>query len=289
MGRLFAGAFIISFAPILVKASTLSPTLIGFYRCIFAASIQLGLLACVPSLRPSGKMMRDRRVWLACAGAGIFFAMDLFVWHRSVVYAGAGLGTILANTQVFYVAVLGVLLYGERATPRFLISVPMAFIGVYLLAVHRMDIAPGAHYKLGVICGLLTGVMYTLFLVFLRKAEKVLGRNGTLWNLAWMSTGASVCLGLLALVEGDIIVPGGWDIVWLFLLGAGPQTIGWLLITRGLSEIPLSKAGLGLLIQPALATVLGAWIFKERLDALQSFGALLTLGGIYLGTTRAAS
>jgi len=288
MGKLILGALIISFAPILVKAGDIGPTLIAFYRCVVAAVFQLGLLLLIPRLRPERAFMRSPQVWLASAGAGLFFALDLFVWHRSVVYTGAGMGTILANTQVFYVAVIGVLLYGEKVTARFALAVPLAFLGVYLLAIHGASPARGEHYMWGVACGVTTGVMYTVFLVFLRKAEKVLGTRGTLWNLAWMSAIAGFFLLLFSLMEGTFVIPGKADVLWVVLLGLGPQTCGWLLITRGVGEVPISKAGLILLLQPLLATVMGTFIYGESFDVVQVVGACLTVGGIYLGVTRNA-
>ena len=41
---------------------------------------------------------------------------------QSVVWTGAGMGTILANTQVFYVAAVGILFMGEKPTARFLVA-----------------------------------------------------------------------------------------------------------------------------------------------------------------------
>ncbi|MFH2202738.1 MAG: DMT family transporter [Elusimicrobiota bacterium] len=286
MKKLVCGALIISFAPILVKAASLGPTAIAFYRCAAATMVMLVLLAVIPKMRPDRARMPDPKVLVFCLGSGLFFALDLFVWHRSLVWTGAGMGTILANTQVFYVAAIGILFYKEAVTVRFMIAVPAAFIGVYLLAAYQAPALRGENYLLGVVCGLTTGFMYTGFLVLLRKAELLLGEKGTLWNLTWMSGSAGVFLLLFALGEGTLTVPRGQDLLWLMLLGVGPQTCGWLLITAGLAEVPISKAGLVLLLQPTLATVMGALIYGERFAAVQVIGALLTIGAIYLGITR---
>src|SRR5439155_609619 len=59
----------------------------------------------------------DRRAaaerWLAFAG-GLILAVDLNLWHESIALVGAGLGTVIANVQVVFVAIAAWLLYGER-------------------------------------------------------------------------------------------------------------------------------------------------------------------------------
>ncbi len=288
MRNLVVGALIISFAPILVKAAGehLGPTAIAFYRCGVAFAVQALILACFPRLRPSRALMCDRRVWAACLGAGFFFALDMFVWNRSVIYTGAGMGTILGNTQVFYLAAIGVFFLKERVSRRFLFSVPAAFLGVFLLTAYQAPAARGEHYALGVVCGLLTGVFYALFMIYLRKAERILGVGGTLWNLFLVSAGAAVFLFAFAVADGSLEIPEGAGRTWVVLLALGPQTCGWLLIAAGLSEVPVSKTGLVLLIQPVLATLWGVGFFAESYQIIQVAGASLTLGAVYLGAAR---
>jgi len=38
--------------------------------------------------------------------AGIFLGLDILVWHISIGYIGAGLSTLIANSQVIVVAVI---------------------------------------------------------------------------------------------------------------------------------------------------------------------------------------
>jgi len=50
--------------------------------------------------------------WVLAAAAA--FALDLVFWHRSILAVGTGLATLLANFQVFLVAIASVALFGER-------------------------------------------------------------------------------------------------------------------------------------------------------------------------------
>ena len=77
--------------------------------------------------------------------------------------------------------------------------------------------------------------------------------------------------------------------VWalLLLLALVAQSLGWWAISKSLVHVRGSVAGLLLLLQPVLATVWSVLLFGENLEPLQVLGALVTLGAIYVGSTRA--
>ena len=68
------------------------------------------------------------------------------------------------------------------------------------------------------------------------------------------------------------------------LYGAVSQALGWWLISRGLRTVPASRAGLILVLQPALSFVWDVLLFGRPTDALDGIGVALTLLAIYLGT-----
>ena len=123
MVRLFLGGVCIGFAPIFVRLVTLGPTPIGAYRCGFAALLLFIYIFATSKLKIKNWSWK---IWGLLLQAGAIFALDLFVWHRSVIYSGAGLATILGNTQVFYVTLVGVLFHKEKLTPKFALSVLLA-------------------------------------------------------------------------------------------------------------------------------------------------------------------
>lgn len=43
--------------------------------------------------------------------AGIVFATNLWIWHRSILYVGTGPATLIGNVQVVWVALFSVVLY----------------------------------------------------------------------------------------------------------------------------------------------------------------------------------
>ncbi|MGD2011294.1 MAG: DMT family transporter, partial [Desulfobacterales bacterium] len=124
-----AGAVLISFSAVFVKLAHVSPTMAGFYRTFFGGIMLLIIL-----------VLRREALWKGVSFlflgifCGLAFSLDLFFWHKSIHYVGPGLATILANFQVFLLALYGVLVLREPVSIRTMVAIPLAFFGLFLLA-----------------------------------------------------------------------------------------------------------------------------------------------------------
>ncbi|MEM7350183.1 MAG: DMT family transporter [Acidobacteriota bacterium] len=276
MARLWAvtGVLIISFSAIFVRLAGVSPTTSAFFRCLYALPllVVLWLLQRGSSRRPP----RDR--WLAVA-AGIFLGLDLAFWHRAIDLIGAGLATVLGNTQVVFVGLLAWLLHGERPTRRALAAVPVVFAGVVLISGVGADRAYGVDPRLGVFFGLLTGITYAIFLLGYRASGRGLG--SPVGPLLDATIGAILGTLVVGAVDRQIDFAVTWPAHgWLLALAVGSQVIGWQLIGAALPRLPALETSVYLLLQPML-TALWAWLlFAERLAPAQLAGMSLVLTGV---------
>jgi len=219
--------------------------------------------------------------------AGVAFAVDLTVWHHSIFLAGAGMATILGNTQVFFTALLATVFFNERLTPRFLAAAVSALAGLILLVGVGSDVEFSADYLRGIAFGLATGVVYGVFLTLLRSAALHDGQRSTLVRPAWFTVFAALSLVVPALGGSGRVVPDGWPgWVLLALLALVAQVFGWWTISVSVGRVKASNVGLVLMIQPVLSTVWSALLFGETLAPLQILGALVTLAAIYAGSMR---
>jgi drug/metabolite transporter (DMT)-like permease len=287
--RLLVGAVMISFAPVFVRLVELPATVIGFYRCFVGGAVLLGwvLVRRMP-------LRVGRPALLALALGGAAFAADLSMWHRSVWYVGPGLSTLLANFQVFVLALVGVLFFGERVHLRLVMSIVMAVVGLGLIVGLRWDLLD-EQYRLGVILGLLAAGAYATYILCLRwastRAPAAGAARGTpparapVRELALASLIAAGCLGAGALVGGEsLIVTSLRDGGLLVGYALVAQVLGWVLISSALGHVPASRVGLILLLQPALAFVWDVLLFARPVTVRESAGATLALVGIYFGS-----
>lgn len=283
IANLCFGAFCISFAPVFVKmlgVGLMTPTAIGFWRT-FIGAIILFLIA----FTRNRSIGLDKTMMGWTALAGFLFSMDLYFWHRSIVYSGAGMATILANTQVFGTAILSFFIFKEQLSIKFLFAALGAFISVALLIGVGSEIELAGRYLRGVLYGLITGLAYANYLVTLKYASHKQALPDFVTLMAWVSTFTALFLGCAMIMENKgFFPPDLYALIILILLGLVPQTFGWWAISSGLADVKASQAGLILLLQPVLATMWGIIFFGEWLTPLQALGAILTLVAIYFGS-----
>jgi len=276
-----SGAFMISFSAVFVKIANVGPSVSAFYRVFFGGII----LAILTRIRGES-FWKGVKSFKYAIFAALAFSLDLFLWHRSILYVGPGLATILGNLQVFFMAGFAFLFLKEKPTWKLLISIPLAVLGLFMIIGFDWSTA-SAGYHTGVILGFGTALSYAIYILLLRQSQRIPEKLSIYANLAIITLITAFLLGMEILIRGQesFAIP---DLqTWGALVGLGLiiQVIGWILISKGLSEIEASVAGLLLLLQPALAFTWDILIFGRSATVVILTGAVLTLAAIYLGAT----
>ena len=281
--QLMAGATMISFSAVFVKVADVGPTTAGFYRMLFG-----GLILAAITFVKREALWKGRRALMYAFGCGIFFSLDLGFWHPSIRYIGPGLATLLSNFQVFCLAGFGVLIWKEPLTWKLVIAAPLAVLGLYLIVGVDWSSLGGA-YKTGVWLGLSTAIWYSAYLITLRASRSIDNPLDPFANIAVISLFAALVLGVACKGMGEsFYIPN--PATWAALLGYGVagQVLGTVLISNGLPKVAASQAGLILLLQPVLSFVWDVLFFARPVKTVEVIGAILALGGIYLGSIRRA-
>ena len=282
---LLFGAACISFAAVFVKLvglSGMAPTMIGFWRVAIGAAI---LFMAAIATGQGLKLSRSLVGWLALAG--FIFFLDLFFWHRSIMYCGAGMATILANTQIFATTIMSIFIFRERPSAKFFAAAITAMFGVVLLiGIGSGEVEFNARYLTGIGFGLATGIAYGSYLVVIKMVGQKSGRPGFLTLMAWTSLFTTLFMGSAGAVEQVPWLPTSIESwVYLFLLALIVQSLGWWAIAGALPKVQASQGSLIILLQPVLATVWGVVLFGEYLSLVQIAGAVITLSAVYYGST----
>ncbi len=279
--RLYTGAALISLSPVWVKLVSVSPTSSGFYRVLFGG----GALAIYLAL--GGKRLSlSRRVWSILALAAIFFALDLWFWHRSIQYVGPGLATLLANFQVFFMMLAGAFLLGQAPSRSQLVAVPIALAGLAMIVGVDVDKLT-ADYRWGVAFGLLTAVSYSGYLLTLRASRAGSPHRVPTREVAVISLATAAILGITAFLEGETLALSTTsDVAWLLAYGILSHCLGWLLIASSLPDVSPTDAGVALLLQPTLSFAWDILFFDRPMSTTEIAGAGLALLAIYLGASK---
>ncbi|HUA81021.1 MAG TPA: DMT family transporter [Dyella sp.] len=279
--QMAAGAALLSCTSLFVVYARTAPTVSGFYRMLFGGGMLLAWVVI------SGGWQRVvwRDLWLALLPA-VGFSADLIQWHRSILWVGPGIATLLTNFQVFLMALTGFLFYRERPGRGFLPGMLLAMAGLWLLVGAHWSVFDVRH-RLGLWLGLGSGVAYTVYLVTFRHALKTHTRLPPAQFLGVMSLLSALLLWVWGRGEGDAFALTGIQ-SWLVLLALGffGQVLAWLLMVRAMPHLPASLVGLLLLLQPALAFVLDVLLLGRPTGIGDWAGLMLALAGILLGALR---
>ena len=142
---LLAGGVCIAFAPIFVRLSDTGPLASAFWRVALAIPVVWAWAALSGAPRrekaPAGRT-HFRYLFLA----GLFFALDLGVWHWSIVWTSVANATLLANLAPIVVTLAHELKVDSRP---FVMAVTVAASTAFALPMgyqtHMMVFGPGGY------------------------------------------------------------------------------------------------------------------------------------------------
>ncbi|MGX5673868.1 DMT family transporter [Thermomonas fusca] len=279
--QLLVGAAIIGSNGLMVRMAAMPPTAVAFWRMLLAGV----MLAALVSAR-HGWQRLPRKAWWWLAVPVVAFAVDLWMWHKSILLVGPGLSTLLANAQVFFMAIAGVVLFGERLNARFVAGVLLAFSGLWLLLGADWATLP-PQYRWGVWLGLGAGVCYAAYNVGIKRSQAEAGagraRVPVEQVLCYAAFGSALCLGLIGWAEGEAFAPPSlrsWGV--LLALAAFGHCLSWVLISRAMGVLPVALAGLLLLAQPIVAYLLDVVFLDISISPRQWLGLAVSLAGIFV-------
>ncbi len=277
---LFA-ALVISTSSVWVKLADLGPTVVGFYRMAIGGVLMVAWCA-----------FQRRRLWYnwtyfkwLILGA-VFFAADLWFWHRSIHYIGPGLATVLGNVQVFFMTLFGYWFLSERISWKFFLGLVLTFFGLFLLVgLQWNDVS--VQYQMGVVFGIATALAYTGFMLSLRHVQAKSHTLSPMANLGVLSVLCALILAVVVVIEGQsFLIDNMTALFSVTALGLFCQVVGWVLITRTMPSLPTSIVGLLLLLQPAMSMVWDVVFFARPTGLMDVLGLCLVLLGIYLATLK---
>lgn len=279
--KILIAAVIISTSSVWVKTADVAPSVSGFYR-MFIGGVLL-LLICVIN---KYKLWQGWNYLFWLFLAAVFFAFDLYFWHRSIFYIGPGLATVLGNFQVFFMALAGYLFFKEKIGMAFIFGLLITIAGLFILVgINWSELS--SEYRTGVVYGILTALSYTGFMLSLRHVQSSQKPLKAFANLGVMSILCALLLYIHILYIGqNISVSSTQSWVSLLILGIFCQVVGWVLITQSMPNLPASIVGVVLLLQPALSMLWDILFFDRPMGIVDFVGLSMVLVGVYMATLK---
>jgi len=258
-GRLLilAAALLWSLAGVFIKFLDLPPLTIVFYRSLFAS------LVFAPWVR--------RRHWnfdgsIALSVLSYTAAISAFVAANKLTTAANAI--VLQYTAPVFVFLFTRLVWGERISRLNGFALAIAMLGVGIIS---FDSA-GEPEMAGVLLALLSGVLFAVYMINLRRTRDVHPVF-----LTWINN--LVCALLLLFVVQSQLALTPQQAIILAVMGAVQLGMPYFLFSKGLQTVSLQEASLIALIEPVLNPLWVALVVGEIPSlATLSGGAMILVG-----------
>ncbi|MGE0423106.1 MAG: DMT family transporter [Reyranellaceae bacterium] len=209
-----------------------------------------------------------RASWPALLGASLG---TISVWYvaatASVLFIPSGQASILGYTMPLWAALMTVLLFGERPTPRLLLALAFGAGTVVLLAIPNLRALADAPVGIG--CALTAAIGWAAGTLIQKRADW----RGThpLTLTAWQMTLGSlpILMGAAVLADWRPFIPS-WPVLLAAVhLALVPTALGTLVWFRIVHLLPANTAAVSTIIVPVIAMAGGAWAHGEPLGPWQ--------------------
>lgn len=274
---LLAGALAIGSSGIFVRLADTGPVASAFWRGALALP-PLALWALLERRTPGAAPGANPRAALdpGFLWAGVFFAVDIALYHLSLMRTSVAASSLEANTAPIVVTILAWALWGERPRLGFLLATLLAFGGLVLMVSPKLR--AGGHAIGGDLLALGAAWFYAAYILAVARLR---ARHGTGAVMFASTLIFSLLLLPLPLVMGEQFLPHtarGWLV--LIALALSAQALGQSLIAYALAHLPATLGSLGLYLQVIAATVYAWLLLDERLRPVQLLGGVIVLVGI---------
>lgn len=203
-----------------------------------------------------------------------------FCYFKAITLTSLSVAAVLLYTAPAIVMIFSYFLFGEKFTKRKLLSLFMTFFGCVLVTGVLTD--TGTISASGIVVGLGAGLGYALYSVFSRYALQK-GYH-TLTIIFYTFLIAAITTFFMADIGQVVKVATGSVTIFLFCIALGVlcTVIPYLTYTLGLQYVENSKASILASIEPVTATLLGVFIFREKLTVTGILGMVLVLAAMII-------
>jgi drug/metabolite transporter (DMT)-like permease len=252
--QLHLAVLLAGFTGILGRLITLNEGLLVWYRLLFTVVI-LWIIRAFTRSEEAKTLKQLYPVYLV----GVLVALHWVFFYASIKYANVSIGLVCFSAVGFFTALLDPLILRRRIDLREIILGIMVMAGIYLI--FHFD----PRYKTGIILGIISALLATLFTIFNKKLLRTHSpRSITLHELTggWLSL--SLILPIyLYLFPVTTMFPGWSDAGWLLFLCLFCTVIAYNLSMSALRSISPFTVNLTYNLEPVYGILLAFLVFRE--------------------------
>lgn len=215
------------------------------------------------------------------ASAGLFsIVLFNYSYYTTMRLATLSVAAVLLYTAPFFVVIFSIFLFSEKLNIKKAVSCLVAFLGCCFVS-NVFDSANRISGK-ALFFGLLTGFGYALYTVFgnilLKRKYKTLTVTFYIFLFAALFTVPFINVANTVVYA----VKNPKALLIVFLMALFNTVLPYLLYTTGLLGVDASAAPIIAMVEPVVATIIGAVLFKETLTFSGVLGIILVLVSVVI-------
>jgi drug/metabolite transporter (DMT)-like permease len=253
--QLHIAVFLAGFTGVLGRLISFNEGMIVWYRLLFTAVTMWVLFG----LRKKIEAISVRDI-LMISIVGFIAAMHWVTFYGSIKYSNVSVALVCFSAIGFFTALFEPLILRKKMNWLELCLGTLTIAGIYII--FHFD----TQYKTGIIIGIISAVLASLFPIFNREFLK---RINVETMLSWQQTGGLVALSILLpfyLQQFPVpsFIPTWEDFAWLLVLSWLCSVIAFQLSSNALKRLSAFTVNLSYNLEPIYGILLAFILYKEN-------------------------
>jgi drug/metabolite transporter (DMT)-like permease len=253
--QLHLAVFLAGFTGILGRLITLNEGMIVWYRLLLTAATMWILFGLLKKLQKIPLIDI-----LKISGVGFIAAMHWVTFYGSIKYSNVSVALVCFSSIGFFTALFEPLILKKRINKVELLLGLVTLAGIYII--FHFD----SQYKTGIIVGIISAILASLFPIFNREFLK---RINVETMLTWQQTGGLLVLSVLLpfylqKFPTETFIPSLENFGWLLVLSWICSVIAFQLSANALKRLSAFTVNLTYNLEPVYGIILAFMVYKEN-------------------------
>jgi drug/metabolite transporter (DMT)-like permease len=220
---------------------------------------------------------KNKSQFLCLLISGVAMGASWIFLFEAYAQVGVSIATLAYYCGPVAVMILSPVIFKEKMTYVKLIGFLAVIIG--MLCVNGQALSQGRN-SWGLLCGILSAIMYAFMVVFNKKADSIKGLENSMCQLVTSFFTVAIYIGVK---QGFSINITLGNLIPILILGVVNTGIGCYLYFSSIGGLPVQTVSICGYLEPLSALIFSAAFLGEKLSLLQMAGAILILGGAIFG------
>jgi len=227
--------------------------------------------------RQKARFLEEKAHFLYLMISGVAMGTSWMFLYEAYRQINVSVATLAYYCGPVIVMILSPILFKEKITWAKVLGFIAVLAGMFFV---NMQILSEGKNIWGVLCGIMSAVMYACMVIFNKKAKSITGFQNSMWQLITSFLTVAIFLGIK---QGFALHIEPGSVIPILVLGIVNTGIGCYFYFSSIGDLPVQTVAICGYLEPLSAVIFSAIFLNEIMDTVQIIGAVLILGGAAFG------